>query len=148
MKKLLITTTLALSTFALVNAEAGTSTRAMPMRPLEAGLMARMTTGDATIDAQVKVLRDELETKMRALQTEYEVKIKAIIGDKKPVRNGTSTPREMRSEEGRPMERREEAQMMRIEASGEADAMPLNRLFDRIKGMFGRIKGEVDINAQ
>ena len=110
--------------------------------------MARMTTGDATIDAQVKVLRDELETKMRALQTEYEVKIKAIIGDKKPVRNGTSTPREMRSEEGRPMERREEAQMMRIEASGEADAMPLNRLFDRIKGMFGRIKGEVDINAQ
>lgn len=147
MKKLLITT-LVFSTLTFVSAEGATSTQPTPMRPIGAGVMARITTGDATIDAQVKVLRDELETKMRALQTEYEVKIKALIGDRKPVGNGTTTPKEMKRGEDRSMERREEGQMMRAEAGASVEVRPLNRFFDRIKGMFGGAKIEANVNAQ
>ena len=42
--------------------------------------IAQMTTGDPSIDAQLKVLLAEKDAKIKAIEEEYMVKIKAIIG--------------------------------------------------------------------
>lgn len=96
MKKLLITTAIAFSAIAMASADDSTTTKPMAPRPMP----PVMTTGDATVDAQIKALRLEMETKIRAIQTEYDAKIKLAIGDRKPViahpDGSTTTPKDMK----------------------------------------------------
>jgi hypothetical protein len=75
----------------------GTTTHTMPqgMMPMPS-MMSIPTTGDATIDAQLVTLFKEQEEKIKAIRQEYEVKIKAITGDKKIIERtmmmGSGTP--------------------------------------------------------
>lgn len=123
MKKILITTTLALSTLAFASAQevsVTASAQATAARPAMA--MPVMTTGDASIDAQVKALRQEMEIKMKALQAEYEVKIKAIVGNMKPMivkpDGSTTTVKEVRKDiKEERKEYMEERKDVRAEAS-------------------------------
>jgi hypothetical protein len=48
-------------------------------------------TGDPATDNQVRALQKEMEQKIQAIRTEYQAKIKAVIGDKKIIRQGTTT---------------------------------------------------------
>ena len=61
-----------------------------------------ITTGDATVDAQIKALQQEMETKIKAIREEYRAKIKAAIGDKKvitrPQGGSSTTPPRMKGE--------------------------------------------------
>ena len=98
MNKLFITTAIAFSALSFASAQdvsVTASAQATAARPV-------MTTGDASIDAQVKALRQEMEVKIKALQAEYEVKIKAIVGNMKPMivkpDGSTTTVKEVRKE--------------------------------------------------
>jgi hypothetical protein len=76
----------------------------MPMMP------PTITTGDATVDAQIKALQQEMEAKIKAIRDEYQVKIKTAIGDKKvlnrPQNWSSTTPSGMmRGEPGERMMR-------------------------------------------
>lgn len=64
--------------------------RTMPMIPM----MPNITTGDATVDAELKALNKEMEAKIKAIRDEYAVRIKAILGDRKPMMAST-TPRKI-----------------------------------------------------
>ena len=51
--------------------------------------MPAITTGDATVDAQIKTLQTEMEAKIKAIREEYQAKIKVAIGDRKAsLKNG------------------------------------------------------------
>lgn len=43
-----------------------------------------MTTGDATVDAKIRVIEEERMTKIRAINVEYDAKVKAAMGNLKP----------------------------------------------------------------
>lgn len=79
------------------------ATRAIPaMRVAEAGkgmasgsMMKMPSTGDPLVDAQLKALNVEMETKIKAIHDEYGAKILAILKEKMIKSGATSTPREM-----------------------------------------------------
>ena len=100
MKKLTITTVLLIAGTVFVNAETNSqvqklremvkrpvaqkvvasSTRPMPTQDIEGkseGMMPVLSTGDDAIDAQIKVLAIEMETKVKLIRDEYQTKIKA-----------------------------------------------------------------------
>ncbi len=115
MKKLVITTALTLSALSLTHAQ-GTASEVMPQ-----ALPPMVTTGDTTVDQQIRTLHREMEAKIKALRDEYQTKMKAIIGDKKPtiVRpdGSTTTPKEVRKEI---KEVRQELKMERKENQAES----------------------------
>jgi hypothetical protein len=82
---------------------------------MPAGQMPFPTTGDATKDAQIKALITEMNTRIQAIHTEYETKLKAIIGDKAIINSrgsSSSSPGMMRVMEVR------EAMMDRYDGEG------------------------------
>jgi DNA-binding ferritin-like protein (Dps family) len=97
MKKTLISSIALFSMFSFANAQdvAVTTSASVAVPPI-------VTTGDVTIDNQIRTLHKEMEAKIKALRDEYQVKIKAIIGDKKPVivrpDGSTTTVKEVRKE--------------------------------------------------
>ncbi len=149
MKKILTTTAIAFSALSFASAQDVSVTataQATPARPA-------MTTGDASIDAQVKALRQEMEVKIKALQAEYEVKIKAIVGNMKPMivrpDGSTTTVREVRKEikedrkeyrEDR-KENKEERKEMRVEGSAtgtlETPRFENQKLMNFFRNLFG-----------
>lgn len=119
MKKIFATTIIAFSALSIASAQdvsVTASAQVAPSRPV-------MTTGDASIDAQVKALRQEMEVKIKALQAEYEVKIKAIVGNMKPMivkpDGSTTTVKEVRKDI---KEERKEYMQERKEVRAEASA--------------------------
>ena len=72
-------------------AVSGETHTSVAVRAMPAQMMMEPTimTGDATTDAQIKVLQDEMTAKVKAIHEEYQAKIKVLIGDKKvTVRGG------------------------------------------------------------
>jgi hypothetical protein len=128
MKKFLITTALGLSALSLIHAQE-TTAEAMPQ-----ALPPMVTTGDTTVDQQIRTLHKEMEAKIKALRDEYQTKIKAIVGEKKPVivrpDGSTTTPKEARKEI---KEVRQELKMERKEtqASTTASTTPARKGFFR-----------------
>ncbi len=84
MKKILTISALALSALNFVSAN-------NDVKGSESGRQMMMTmpmafvTGDPAIDSQVKALQKEMQDKMKAIAEEYSVKIRKIVGDKKPI---------------------------------------------------------------
>lgn len=68
-----------------VKVMAGTATAVRAM-PVEGGLQfgAAIVTGDATVDAKLRTLQEEYVKKMKALNAEYDAKVKATMGNLKP----------------------------------------------------------------
>ncbi len=87
MNKLYMGTVIALATISFVSAQD-------TPKPVPPQVAPMMTTGDATIDAQIKALNMEMETKIKAIRDDYLSRIKTIVGDKKPMMAST-TPRGM-----------------------------------------------------
>ncbi len=94
MKK--ITTLLSVSAFSIMLVSAMTSDSnmdmkmgvtmkgSMPERTMNMeGKMPEMLTGDAVVDAQLRILNKEMADKIKSIMLEYQAKIKAAIGDKK-----------------------------------------------------------------
>ncbi|MSR71532.1 MAG: hypothetical protein EXS50_02610 [Candidatus Taylorbacteria bacterium] len=105
MNKLYVLTAITVASLSFVSAEEYGSAVKKPVPPgvtaamrqnMEEGKMmpSQITTGDATMDAQIKALNMEMEAKIKAIRDEYVTKIKAIVGDKKPMMAST-TPRGM-----------------------------------------------------
>lgn len=132
MKKLFITTVLGLSAVTFAGAENATSTRAMPMRAMEARSMERVMKEDPSVGEQVRMLREEMNVKIKALQAEYEMKIKAILEEKKASmdssEHATGTPRGMMM--------KEEREMMK------ENIKPFTRFFSKFKNYFSGVKTE------
>jgi hypothetical protein len=107
MKKYSILTALALTAVSFASAETQVTQQVgIQKQPQENRQIMPpvITTGDATVDARIKALQEEMEVKIKAIREEYQVKIKTAIGDKKilnQLRNGTSTQRIGREGEGR-----------------------------------------------
>jgi hypothetical protein len=137
MNKVYIATAIALS--AVTVASAAEQGRMMKRPMMASSTVARppqgddfrgapMTTGDATIDAQLKSLTAEMDAKIKAIHDEYDARIKAIVGDKKliPTMMGSTTPGMMRGDDrarmmgtGTPMMASGTAPMMRGEGEGQ-----------------------------
>lgn len=159
MNKLYMGTVIALATISFVSAQDTTK----PLPP-QGGPM--MTTGDATIDAQIKALNMEMETKIKAIRDDYLAKIRTIVGTKRSVvasstrpMMGTTTPRGMMEgekrgfDEGRkmgrpfasstdgtmrpPMMRREESQGEQEDNRGQIGDNVGARIQNFFKGFFG-----------
>ena len=124
MKKYIISTALALAAISIVSAQTAGIPSTSAQRPSAAPQMMPpvITTGDATIDAQIKTLQKEMEAKIKVIRDEYQAKIKAVIGDKKilnQMKNGSTTPRMMREDgEGRASSSQ---RMMREENDGNGE---------------------------
>ena len=125
MKKTIISTFITGAFLGIALAQSDTSTTVtVPVRPMqvkptvinrgenikEGQIGMQFTTGDATLDAQIKALRTEMETKIKAINDEYQAKIKALVGDKKPlppvrppVMNGRNQEDNKNNEDGRKM---------------------------------------------
>jgi len=91
MKKILISAAVALATFGIAGAQQATTTDQMP--PV---LPPAITTGSSTLDAQIKVLRIEMEAKIKAIREEYQTKLKAIVGERRAV--VASTTKQIRAD--------------------------------------------------
>ncbi len=125
MKKYIITSAMALAAIVSVSAEEARTQGTQPVRMMKtmtammrvaSGTPEQMpmkemappiTTGDAAIDAQIKVLQAEMEAKIKVIREEYRLKIKALIGDRKVnsgndmMNRGSSTMRMGAKGEGR-----------------------------------------------
>lgn len=160
MKNLFITT-IAISTaltFASAEESYGMPEKKM-VRAMPAKMMATATpvmgmmegaprTGDAVIDGKIATLVKEREEKIRLIRQEYEVKIKAAIGDKKVLLKemvGTSSRPVMKDGE-RPMMKDGERPMMnasgtkpmmRPEGAKDARPRPLGLFEGLFKSFFG-----------
>ena len=92
MNKLYVGTAIVLSALSFVNAQE-TAKKPLPPKPpiMRQGEDApkMMTTGDASIDAQIKALNIEMEAKIKAIRDDYLAKIKAIVGEKKLTASST-----------------------------------------------------------
>ena len=64
----------------LTSAGRATLTEAGSVRIMQG--VPQIVTGDPAIDAQVKTLTTEMETKIKAIQDDYMAKIKAVVGNK------------------------------------------------------------------
>lgn len=147
MKKIFTTTIIAFSALSFASAQDASvtaSVQATAARPTMA--MPVMTTGDASIDAQVKALRQEMEVKIKALQAEYEVKIKAIVGNMRPMMvkpdGSTTTVKEVRKDiKEERKEYMEERKEMRAEVSAtgtvQSPRFENQRLMNFFRNLFG-----------
>ncbi len=110
MKKIYIATLLAATAITFVSAQ---DAKPMPTKPemkrggVEANGNAMIPTiGDATIDAQLKVLTLEMEAKIKAIHEEYSLKIQTLIGNKRlilPIGGKAPGVRGEMKKEDRPM---------------------------------------------
>lgn len=112
MKKIYITTAIALASIAFAGAQEsrgdvrgqtqnGVSVMRQMMGQFGVNMMPQIITGDATVDAQIKALNKEAEVKIKAIRDDYQVKVEAIIKSKFPQQEASTTPRGMMQGEKR-----------------------------------------------
>jgi hypothetical protein len=112
--------------------QAVTSLEGKAGMPLQ--MMEMRSTGDATKDAKVKALQQEMEAKVKAIHEEYKAKIDAIVGVRKDDdKRASSTRPVMKSPYGNPMMVRGSSTMPRgtSTAPGKTGVMPGRPMMER-----------------
>jgi hypothetical protein len=99
-----------------------------PVKPLT---VLPPITGDLATDNQVRALQKEMEQKIQAIRTEYQAKIKAVIGDKKILRQGSSTT--VRPVQAQPYNQQQMMNQGQVKGAAKEQG--------GIKGFFGRLFG-------
>lgn len=121
MKKTLTVSMLALSALSFANASEEVKA-SQPGRQIMMTMPMAITTGDPAIDTQVKAMQKEMQDKMKVIAEEYSVKIRKIIGDKKPLM--ASGTREMMKDTMHDMR----GVMKNMMASGTKPAMGMGKM--------------------
>jgi hypothetical protein len=136
MKKILISTALALSFVGLAQAQTATSTDQVPP-----ALPPVITTGSSTVDNQVRALRKDYEAKIKALQMEYLTKLKALIGERKQEKRDERASTTPKTDNGKHLG--EEKRMMGTTTASGTPMLPpkKNPAGDRGQMMGPRVEG-------
>lgn len=106
-------------------------------------VLPRIATGDASIDVQIEALHKEMELKMKAVRDEYQVRLKALIGDR-PISARLNTFASTTRNEVREVrqEMSAEAKPARLELMGDVQSRPFTDLVNKIRVYLSAPKSE------